>query len=114
MANITYAQAIDFAVENIDNIDVIEKLQALKAQIAKRGSSKTPTKTQKENVVIMERIVDALLDAGEPVTVTDLLKHGIKGYELTNQKASALLRKLVEDGKVNKTIEGKKAKFSVA
>ena len=114
MANITYAQAIDFAVENIDNIDVIEKLQALKAQIAKRGSSKTPTKTQKENVVIMERIVDALSDVGEPVTVTDLLKHGVEGYELTNQKASALLRKLVEDGKVNKTIEGKKAKFSVA
>jgi hypothetical protein len=114
MEKMTYAQAIDFAVENIDNIDVIEKLQALKAQLAKRGSSKTPTKTQKENVVIMERIVDALSDVGEPVTVTDLLKHGVEGYELTNQKASALLRKMVEDGKVVKSTEGRKTKFSLA
>lgn len=122
MTNMTYAMALDTAInflnENIQYGDdfgaTVEKLEALKAQLAKRSSTKTPTKTQKENEVIMERIVDALADVGKAVTVTDLIAHGIEGFELTNQKVSALLRKLVEAGKVNKTIKGKKAMFSIA
>ena len=126
MANITYVEAIEVAISALahapegndivdeSNATVIEKLEALKAQLAKRSTSKTPTKTQKENEVIMERILDALTAIGEPTTVTDLLAYGIDGYELTNQKASALLRKLKEAGKVTKTIEGKKAMFSIA
>jgi hypothetical protein len=114
MTNMTYAQAIDFAVENIDNIDVIEKLQALKAQLAKRSTSKTPTKTQKENVLVMEQLEKALYVAHDPVTVTELINstEALKGY--TNQKVSALLRKMVDNGKVVKTIEGRKAKFALA
>ena len=114
MTKMTYAQAIDFAIENIENIDVIEKLTALKEQLAKRGSSKSPTKTQKENEVIMEHILISLADIGTPCTVTELLAHGVGDYSLTNQKTSALLRKLVEAGKVSKTIEGKKAMFCIA
>jgi DNA-binding transcriptional ArsR family regulator len=124
MTNMTYAVAIDFALqlmnENVfegveeEKAVAMERLEALKAQLAKRGSAKTPTKTQKENEVIMTNILDALADVGEPTTVTDLISHGIEGFELTNQKVSALLRKLVERGKVTKTIEGKKAMFALA
>ena len=126
MANITYVEAIEVAISvlaqvtepnNIvdeSNATIIEKLTALKEQLAKRSTSKTPTKTQKENEVIMERILDALAAIGEPTTVTGLLAHGVEGFELTNQKASALLRKLIEAGKVMKTIEGKKALFALA
>jgi DNA-binding transcriptional ArsR family regulator len=128
MTNMTYAVALDNAMmvldayfgedvtmtETIDHEAVREKLEALKAQLAKRGSAKTPTKTQKENEIIMTNILDALADIGEPTTVTDLIAHGIEGFELTNQKVSALLRKLVERGKVTKTIEGKKAMFALA
>lgn len=114
MTNMTYAQALDIAINAVADETVVEKLTALKEQLAKRSSSKTPTKTQKENEVIMERIVDALADIGEPTTVTGLLIHGIEGYELTNQKASSLLRKLIEAGRVVKTMEKKKAMFCVA
>ena len=121
MTNMTYAQALDTAInflnENIQYGDdfsaTVEKLEALKEQLAKRGSSKSPTKTQKENEIIMERILDSLAAIGSPTTVTDLLAFGVEGYTLTNQKTSALLRKLVEAGKVSKTIEGKKAMFSI-
>lgn len=117
----TYAMALDTAInflnENIQYGDdfsaTVEKLEALKEQLAKRGSSKSPTKTQKENEIIMERILDSLAAIGSPTTVTDLLAFGVEGYTLTNQKTSALLRKLVEAGKVSKTIEGKKAMFSI-
>ena len=114
MTNMTYAQALEIAINAVADETAKEKLIALKDQMAKRTSAKTPTKTQKENEVIMERIVDALADVGEAVTVTDLIAHGIEGYDLTNQKVSALLRKLVEAQKVVKTIEGKKAMFRIA
>ena len=78
-----------------------------------KNSKKSPTKAQKENVVIMDRIADALADCNVPVTVTELLAHGVEGFEMTNQKASALLRKMVADGRVVKAIEGKKAYFSL-
>ena len=122
----TYAQALDVAIAVLSQTDtnpvvdesnatVIEKLEALQAQLAKRtGGKKTPTKTQKENELIMDQILLTLEMIGEPVTVTELLEYGIEGYTLTNQKTSALLRKLIEDEKVVKTIEGKKAKFALA
>ena len=124
MTNMTYAQALDFALQVLnentfmgiedDKAVAMEKLEALKVQLAKRGSSKTPTKTQKENEIIMEHICDSLAAIGSPTTVTGLLSFGVEGYTLTNQKTSALLRKLIERGKVSKTIEGKKAMFSIA
>ena len=122
MTNMTYVQAIDNAIAlfsqggqiDAEDMATVEKLEALKVQLAKRGSSKAPTKTQKENEVIMTKILDALADIGEPTTVTDLLAHGVEGFELTNQKTSALLRKLIEAGKVTKAKEGKKMLYSLA
>jgi hypothetical protein len=62
----------------------------------------------------MENILTALADIAKPCTVTEVLTHGIEGFNgLTNQKVAALLRKLVESGKVNKAMEGKKALFSL-
>ena len=114
MTNMTYAQALEIAINAIADETAKEKLEALKAQLAKRVSSKTPTKTQKENEGVMEQIVLALGELSKAVTVTELITEGdgLAGY--TNQKISALLRKLVESGKVVKTIEGKKAMFSIA
>lgn len=125
MTNMTYAQAIDNALEMIntalatdpsmwENLDVTrDKLEALKIQLAKRGASKTPTKTQKENEGVMETILDVLADNGDMMTVTEMLADDrLKGY--TNQKISALLRKLIEAKKVVKTMEKKKAYFALA
>jgi DNA-binding transcriptional ArsR family regulator len=95
--------------------ELIEKLHhEIELLDHKRSTPRGMTKTQKENEIIMTNILDALVDIGEPTTVTDLIAHGIEGFELTNQKVSALLRKLVEKGKVTKTIEGKKARFAIA
>ena len=110
----TYAMALEVAINAVADEAVVEKLTALKGQLEKRTASKTPTKTQKENEVIMTKILEALADIGEPTTVTGLLAHGVEGFTLTNQKASALLRKLIEANKVVKTIEGKKALFALA
>ena len=101
------------ATINADNEEIVNFCNHEIDLLNAKSSNKTMTKTQKENVTIMENIASALADIGNAVTVTELLNHGVEGFELSNQKASALLRKMVADGKVVKTIEGKKAYFAL-
>ena len=59
--------------------------------------------------------ISCLLTAcGEPMTVTDIIKADPDLSELTNQKVSALLRPLVENGKVEKVIDKRKSYFKIA
>lgn len=113
MTNMTYAEALEIAINSVTDETAVEKLKTLKEQIAKRSSSKTPTKTQKANEGIMDTIYDSLEAIDKPVTVTELISEASDLANYTNQKISALLRKMVEAGRVAKTIEGKKALFSV-
>ena len=122
MTKMTYVQAIDNAIASLtilesnecDRDATIEKLEALKVQLAKRSSGKKGlTKTQKANVEVKETIKVVLAEVGEMVTVTELISdERLSVY--TNQKISALLRQLVEAGEVTKVIEGKKARFGLA
>lgn len=124
MTKMTYAQAIDFAIEMIHDgeanfngftaAEYLEKLEALKAQLAKRNGSgkKGMTKTQKENEVIKEVILNVLADHEERMTVSDMIAdERLNGY--TNQKISALLRQLVDKEMVEKTMEKRKAYFII-
>lgn len=70
------------------------------------------TKSQKENEVLVENIYNALAEVGEAVTVTDFIAKA--GLEFTNQKVSALLKKLVDAGRVVKVTDKKKSYFSIA
>lgn len=99
--NASDAEIVDFCNHQIELLDA-------------RKGSKSPTKTQRENEGIMDQIAIDLTKFDKPVTVTELIAGG-EGLEgLTNQKVSALLRKMIEAGRVVKTIEGKKAFFSIA
>lgn len=102
------------ATVNASDSEIVEFCKREIELLENRKSSKSPTKTQRENEVIMDKIVESLTSIASPCTVTELLAFGVEGFELTNQKASALLRKLVEAKRVVKTIEGKKSLFSVA
>ena len=107
------------AIANVPAVSAnVEMVEFLNRQIelldARKSAPKTPTKTQKENEVIMTNIREALADIGTPCTITELLNHEIEGFTISNQKASALLRKMVENKVVVKTIEKKKAYFALA
>ena len=111
MTKMTYAVAIDRAIAGEVDAEVIEKLEALKAQLAKRGSGKHGlTKTQKEGLELMERIIEVLADATDGMTATEVGD----AVEVTCQRASALLKKLVEDGRVRKDKVGKQVRFFLA
>lgn len=113
MTNMTYAMALEIAINAVTDETVKEKLEALKTQLAKRSTSKTPTKTQKANEEVKAVIANVLVESGEKMTVTEMIAdERLNNY--TNQKISALLRQMVEAGKVTKTLDGKKAYFTVA
>lgn len=111
MDKLTYAVAIDRAIAGDVDAEVIEKLEALKVQLAKRGSGKKGlTKTQKEGLELMERIVEVLADAADGMTATEVGD----AVDVTCQRASALLKKLVEDERVRKDKVGKQVRFFLA
>lgn len=81
--------------------------------LAKKSSTSTKTKTQKENEVFVEQVYEALMKVGKPVTVTELMGASEKTACFSNQKLSALLKKLKDSGRIDKKIEGKKTYFFV-
>lgn len=79
--------------------------------LAKKSSSSTKTKTQKENEVFVERVYEELATLDKAMTVSELMTATEYLAQFSNQKLSALLKKLVDAGRVDKTVEGKKSYF---
>lgn len=118
MANtMTYAEAINIALEVMGDShkDAQERLEALKAQLAKRNSgSKGLTKTQKTNEVIKSMILNILAEAEEPIGMSKLISDPRLPDGMSTQKLGALIRQLVQDGKVIKGKDKKHVVYSLA
>ena len=104
-------------VERVEVENKAEMLNFLAHEVEllnKKSSKSGQTKTQKENVLLMEQLVVALSEMEKPVTISEFQSLSTSEVAtLSNQKLSALLKKLVENGKVVKTVEKKKSYFSV-
>ena len=79
----------------------------------KKTSAKS-TKVNTEQVELMEKIVNALNEIGRSVTISELQKENAEMAEYSNQKLSAMLKKLVDNKQVTKMIDKKKSYFMVA
>ena len=77
----------------------------------KNASEKKPTAQQVANEGLKQTIVDALTENGGLMTVTDVQKSCEELAELPNQRISALLRQLKDDGKVDRVEDKRKAYF---
>lgn len=99
------------------NSELVEKLEKMKLQFEKKNSSGTTgtgklTKTQIENNEIMEQIVAELESQEQAIQIKEL--QTVAGFEkYSNQKLSALMKKLVETGRVEKVIEKRVTKFQI-
>ncbi len=109
MANkMTYSVAIDNALAGNLTDEVVERLHDLQAQLAKRGSGKKGlTKTQKENEEHKNVILENLRAEVDGMTATEVGQ----SIGVTCQKASAILRQMVDAGTVRKDKEGKVVRF---
>ncbi len=108
----TYVDALNVAIETLDG-EVAEKLTALREQYTKKRTS-VNSKAKAEADARAERVYNALAEMDKPVTVSELIAltsdEEVANY--TNQRVSALLRKLGD--KVVKTVDKKVSRFSVA
>ena len=81
--------------------------------LAKKNSGdKKPTAKQTENDGIKDAIVEGM-EENRLYTVTELIKEVAECNELTNQRVSALLRQLISEGKVVKTVDKRKSYFQL-
>lgn len=80
----------------------------------KKANSKTPSKTQIANESIKETIKNVLVESARPMTITDIQAQNNELAELSNQKISALLTQLVNEKVVVRTVDKKKAYFTIA
>ena len=79
----------------------------------KKTSAKS-TKVNTEQVELMGKIVNALNKIGRSVTISELQKENAEMAEYSNQKLSAMLKKLVDNKQVTKIVDKKKSYFMVA
>ena len=111
MTKMTYAMALEVAINTVSDGEVKDKLTALKAQIEKKNSAeRKPTKTQVANDNLRGEIVSLLTDAENMMTASDIANH----FGVSNQKITALMGKLLEDGAVVREVIKRKAYFSKA
>lgn len=104
-------------VENAEVENRAEMLEFLHHEVdllAKKSSKSGETKKQKENKVLTDQLFSALAEMSEPLTISDFQEKSTHEVAtLSNQKLSALLKMLIAEGRVVKTIEKKRSFFSV-
>ena len=113
----TNRKALTYAIDNLTDApaEVIAKLQKMVEQLDKKNASpKKLTAQQVKNEELKEVIVDFLADnADTGFTVSDLLKAIAELEGDSNQHVSALMRQLVEAGKVEKYSEKRRTYFRI-
>ena len=79
--------------------------------LERKSSNSGQTKTQKENEILKEKIVETLKELNKFSTITEIQESNAELANLSNQKMSALLKQLVDTNVIEKVIEKKKAYF---
>lgn len=104
-----YQEVIDLAKANepITN-ELIEFLQDRMEKDLNRNANRKPTKRQLENEELKTKILEHLILVDEPQTATNIQKD--LGFD-TSQKVTALLKQMVDEGKINRKEEKGKALF---
>ena len=105
---------IDVLVGNKEVEDVqifVDFLTHERELLEKKSSNSGQTKTQKENEVIKDKIVETLKGLGRYATITEIQEANAELGEYSNQKISALLKQLYDNKIIEKMIDKKKAYF---
>lgn len=102
------------ATLNADDAEIVAFCNHKIEQLDNRKTGeRKPTKNQLANETLKDAIYNALIKLDHPVTVTELITNTDELANYTGQKISALLRQLVLEERVDKTIEKGKALFAV-
>ena len=105
LLNFAEVKANPTLVEFINHeIELLEK---------KNSSEKKPTAQQTANDAIKVAILDNMVE-GKMYTITEIIKAVPECADLTNQRVSALVRQLKDEGQLVRIEDKRKAYFSLA
>ena len=94
--------------------DVTDRLRAMVMSLDKKAENKKPTTIQKENIGYKDEILATLEVLGKPATITDIQNASDALKALSNQRVTALVKLLKDEGKVTKEVVKKKSYFTLA
>ena len=106
-----YFNEIIALAEANDRDDLVKFAKDRIEALDKKSANKKPTKTQEENEILKAEILNVMSTEG--MTISDIQAKSEKLVGLSTSKMSALLRLLKNDGKVERTVDKKKAHFSL-
>ena len=109
MKKMSYVSVIEDVLNGVElDAERIEKLTALKASLEKRATkSEGPTKLQKQNAALAEKVAEAMAPATEYGNA-EIAKLVPELEGMPPQKVAPLMKILVESGKVSGTkVKGK-------
>ena len=110
-----YFNAILSVLNNVSDTEDVTALTAFINHeielIENKRSSAKPTKTQTENIAILDIICNHLAESGKPMTISEMQKAFPDLAEYSCQKLSAILN---HSDRIVKTTEKKKSYFSVS
>lgn len=116
----TKKEMFAMVIEVVNGVEVKNKEEMLgflahEVELLEKKNSKSgQTKTQKENEVLLGQLELALAEFTRPITISEFMKESSHEVAtLSNQKLSALMKKLVDSEKVVKTTEKKKSYFTL-
>ncbi|CDM68037.1 hypothetical protein CM240_0873 [Clostridium bornimense] len=96
--------------ENTDKKETVKKEEK-----SEKKENKNSTKLKEENEEIKDKILIALKNKNDFITIKEIREdeYNLGLSECTSQKISALIRQLVEEGKVERVSEKKVIKFKI-
>jgi len=89
---------------------ISHEIELLEKKAQSRGTDNAKTR---ENNEIIEKIYNTLVEINRAVTITELKAEVPEFKEYTNQKISALMKKLVDNNRVVKVVDKKKSYFKI-
>lgn len=122
MTKLTKKDLFKMVAEVINDSNVTNKEELSKfiyreiELIENKSANRKPTQNQLENEKLMETICEVLMKQDTPVTITELQSKDTRLSTTlhSNQKISALMKKLVDMGKVSRIEDKRKSYFKIA
>lgn len=113
MTKMTNVKAVEFVLSNCEiPAEVREKLENMKVQLLKKNTAEhKPTATQTANAGFKADILEAM-ESGKGYTISELLKAVPSIAELSNQRVSAIVRQMKDEGLVSREEIKRKAYFT--
>ena len=110
-----FAEVKAFLEENEASKEMIDFIADRAEKADRKSENRKPSATQVANTALSERVYEYLKDCGKKLQIKQMIKEVPAFAEIENcttQKASAIVRGLLKDGKVQRVEEKGVAYFS--